>query len=465
MKQLLTLTAVLFAFFVNAQKYIYTSENVSGTGTANNGIEYNYEAKVSARSYLPGMNDIRYQLSVTNYKITSIAYNGKYYDASKYGFPIEIPRIQTDVYFTLKYSRYHQRFKTAETSETKMLAVQQGYGDYADLSKEDVEWVRAKCDVNSKEEFLELSLILENINLKNTYFEELARVKREIEKEIEKEKKNEQIEDSNKSKNKQNNEAKNKNNKEKDKKIKQQEKEKLEATRVTQQNWQYYENYKSKLEELRRKGQTNTDEYRETLKALKITESALPINHYDKYSTKIEFQEGATKAVNTFKSAIEDGTITGLSLGISSRQMTDEEKHIRSLSYFNYNLGFHLFGKSKLIFGLGFPDSTDNGKGFSGSITMDFNLFGLKLMEDDNFDFIKFGLIVEGGGGTYNEGELRDEIDETSYFVGGGLRVTLVKFLYGTFAYGYATGEELGNEGSKTDGMYSQIGFGLSINF
>lgn len=195
MKQILTIVALLFTFLVNAQDFIYTSDNISRTGTANNGIKYNYEAKVSARSYLPGMGDIRYQLSVTNYRITSIRYNGKYYNDSKYGFPIEIPKIQTDVYFTLKYSRSYLSYQTATTNESNMLAVGQGYGDYGDLSKEDVEWVKTKCDVGNRAEFLELSLILDDINLKNTYFEELAKVKREIDIEIENKKKDTKIED------------------------------------------------------------------------------------------------------------------------------------------------------------------------------------------------------------------------------------------------------------------------------
>ncbi len=521
MKKLIALLVLLVSFQLKAQE-IYNSYNISGSDESNGGT-YTYEAKVSCKSYLAGIGDIRYQLSITNYKITSFSYNGiNAGNLDELNFPISKPNIQADVYFNLSYKEGSRYF---DTNESSMLAVGQGYGDYADLSSTDVKKMVDYFGLKSNQDFQKLSIILSNIQIKKSYFEELSEAQNLIKQKLQTDNKIEQLksqinslgnskedllkkkslyqklnsldkensydsdisniendlkqvarneldkEENEEETNTKNNDSNKDKSEEKQKededyeKIKQQEKENREAARVTQQNWQYYENYKAKLERLRQNGQTNTEEYREIIKALKITESALPINHYDKYSTKIAFQEGATKAVNTFKSAVEDGTLTGLSLGISSRQMTDDEKYIRSLSYFNYNLGFHLFGKGKLVFGLGFPDSTDNGTGFSGSIAYDINLFGLKLMEDDNFDFIKFGLIVEGGGGTYNEGEYENEIDETSYFVGGGLRVTLVKFLYGTFTYGYATGEELGNEDSKTDGMYSQIGFGLSINF
>ena len=102
MKRSIAILILLVSFQLKAQE-IYNSYNINGSDEANGGT-YTYEAKVSCKSYLAGMGDIRYQLSVSSYKITSFSYNGiNAENIDGLSFPISKPNIQADVYFNLSY--------------------------------------------------------------------------------------------------------------------------------------------------------------------------------------------------------------------------------------------------------------------------------------------------------------------------------------------------------------------------
>ena len=535
MKRSIAILILLVSFQLKAQE-IYNSYNINGSDEANGGT-YTYEAKVSCKSYLAGMGDIRYQLSVSSYKITSFSYNGiNAENIDGLSFPISKPNIQADVYFNLSYKEGSRYF---DTNESKMLAVGQGYGDYADLSSSDVKKMVDYFGLKSNQDFQKLSIILSNIHIKKSYFEELSEAQNLIKQKIQTDNKIEQLksqinslgnskedllkkkslyqklnsldkensydsdisniendlkqvarneldkeekEEENNTKNNNGDKDKNENKQDEDEdyeKIKQQEKENRDAARVTQQNWQYYENYKAKIEELRRKGQTNTEEYREYVRLLKMTESALPINHYDKYSTKIAFQEGATKVVNTFRNAVQDGTISGLRLSIGTREFNEERGengdflYSDILSSTSYEIGIGM-GNGGFTMGGSF---FENGYTLIGGLY--YNAFPGLINDGDKFSLLSLGFGAEIGFGTYdNDKGLVDgstsTLEDMTFYSPGIYILLLNDIIYFSYNYGWTTGEETistccGSNYSKTEnslkGTYTKLGFGINIKF
>ena len=178
MRKFLTFLFIATYFFATSQEII-DYENVTGSGNANGGTYY-YEAKVSCKSYLPGMGDIAYKLSVTNFKITSFDYKNKNYNSrtNEVGesFPISIPNIQTDVTLSLTYIDGHNPNRRITFDNYVMRGVQQGYGDYGYLNDNDTKKIKDYFSINKKEDFSRLLIKLSDVRLNNSYFESLSKL-------------------------------------------------------------------------------------------------------------------------------------------------------------------------------------------------------------------------------------------------------------------------------------------------
>ena len=150
------------------------STTFSGTSKANQGT-YTYSGQLSYKSYAPGMGDIRYQLSITDFKITSFTYKGtSASNLQEVSFPIQINRPALDLTFNLKY------FKDTniDTFTGKQMAqVQQGAGDYADLSASEIASLKGIFGIKNKQDFNTLNFEVYDISAKHSYFDELDEVK------------------------------------------------------------------------------------------------------------------------------------------------------------------------------------------------------------------------------------------------------------------------------------------------
>lgn len=173
MKKLILLSLLLITNYSYSQR-IQSETYCSGRGSANSGT-YTYEATLGASSYLPGMNDIRYKLALSGYKITSFTYKG--IDASTLtgvNFPIYIKNIQADVKFTLQYYNGTSRI---DFNSLIMRGVEQGSGDYGDLSSSQVQSLKNKFQIENPDQFYNLDLKVSNCDISKSYFEELLRIK------------------------------------------------------------------------------------------------------------------------------------------------------------------------------------------------------------------------------------------------------------------------------------------------
>ena len=93
--RLLIIITFLFPIFVKAQT-LSDEKVTTGSGTANGG-EYSYRATIKAKTYLPGLGDVRIKFAITEYEITSFIYKGiNANDIDGVNFPIRINNIQSD---------------------------------------------------------------------------------------------------------------------------------------------------------------------------------------------------------------------------------------------------------------------------------------------------------------------------------------------------------------------------------
>lgn len=167
---------VVIGLNANAQE-LYHKTSCTGTGSANQG-NYTYEATLEAKSYAPGLGDIRIDLAVSNYKITSFTYKGVNASSIKgVKFPINIQKNQVDVNYSLKYysgnisSNFDLRQGAVRTPS---------YGNYQDLSSSQVQELKTKFNIKDKSDFNRLKLKINSCKISKIHFEQLEPIKRLI---------------------------------------------------------------------------------------------------------------------------------------------------------------------------------------------------------------------------------------------------------------------------------------------
>lgn len=155
----------------------------TGSGTANGG-EYSYRATIKAKTYLPGLGDVRIKFAITEYEITSFIYKGiNANDIDGVNFPIRINNIQSDLIFTVQFG-YRSNGKYVQVSD-KEHGVSSTFLDFYDLSKEDVDYLRRIFNINKAADFSNIPTFeIEDEELLNSYFDELSKVANLIDQKI-----------------------------------------------------------------------------------------------------------------------------------------------------------------------------------------------------------------------------------------------------------------------------------------
>ncbi len=175
MKKIFLAITLIFSITSNtiAQESKTYYEKITGSGTANGG-EYNYEATLEAKIYNSGLGGIAVKFGIGEYKITSFKYKEEFYYKTDEGFPIEINNIQSDLidgYLNIKSATYHYSVADQKFS---MLGIRKGHLDNVELNNENIKSIK-NYNNGGKVSFDDFYLEFFG-KLKNTYFEQLAKI-------------------------------------------------------------------------------------------------------------------------------------------------------------------------------------------------------------------------------------------------------------------------------------------------
>ena len=170
----------LFPIFVNAQT-LSDEKITTGFGTANGG-EYSYRATVKAKSYLPGLQDVRIKFAITEYEITSFTYKGiNASDIDGVNFPIRVNNIQSDFKFWIRFDGIKYRSYFVEGKEP---SVSSSFIDFYDLTPIEVTEFTNTFEISKKDDFSNVYSINLDAELLNSYFDELSKVANLIDQKI-----------------------------------------------------------------------------------------------------------------------------------------------------------------------------------------------------------------------------------------------------------------------------------------
>lgn len=175
MKKIFLAITLIFSITSNtiAQESKTYYEKITGSGTANGG-EYNYKATLEAKIYNSGLGEIAVKFGIKEYKITSFKYKEEFYYKTDEGFPIEINNIQSDLidgYLNIKSATDHYSVADQKFS---MLGIRKGHLDNVELNNENIKSIK-NYNNGGKVSFDDFYLEFSG-KLKNTYFEELAKI-------------------------------------------------------------------------------------------------------------------------------------------------------------------------------------------------------------------------------------------------------------------------------------------------
>ncbi len=155
---------------VSAQE-LSSSDRYSGSDNINGG-HYSYTINIAAKSWAPGMGDVRYALAINSFFINSFEVNGVSASSlSGVDFPLELNNPQADVEFSLTY---FSGTKSITFENLKMRYVESGAMDYGDLTTSQVEALKTKFDIKDSSGFENLNLLFRISSIHRDYIEELS---------------------------------------------------------------------------------------------------------------------------------------------------------------------------------------------------------------------------------------------------------------------------------------------------
>ncbi len=191
------LIAIFFIFCVSlfttnsiAQESNTFTEHVNGKGQVNGGI-YSYKATLKTKLYASGFGEYDVKMGIMEYEITGYTYKGV--DAATLEgvrFPLTIKNIQSDVEGSISIKESKQGVLAFE--HFRLGAVQQGQLDNVTLNDDNIKQITNYVNGDNSK-LKQLTVDLNNITLKNDYFEELATIRNLIDNKLKGDKQIEEI--------------------------------------------------------------------------------------------------------------------------------------------------------------------------------------------------------------------------------------------------------------------------------